>query len=158
MAELKLTKGHVAIVDEDCESLKYKWCAHEINNKKYVYGRRRINGIHTALHRFVAKAGPDDIVDHINHNTLDNRSCNLRLVNASENAANNTCKRGKSGYIGTYELPYGGKYKAEIKVNNKCIHIGTYNNAIEAAKAFDAYAYKIRGEFYTYNFPEELNI
>ena len=157
MAKLELTRGYVAIVDDDSPALQYKWCAHVIRNGQYVYGRRRIGREHISLHRFITNAGPNEIVDHINHNTLDNRSCNLRLVNASENAANNKCRRGRTGYIGVYTLPYGS-YKAGIKVNNKTIHIGTYADPIDAAKAFDQYAYKIRGEYYTYNFPEELGI
>lgn len=83
--EIRLTKGYVSIVDdEDYEVLsKRKW--HCVFQGTFKYGRSgRIY-----MHRLIMK--PDNtnfVVDHINHDTLDNRRCNLRICTKSENQKN----------------------------------------------------------------------
>ena len=82
------------------------------------------------LHRLLVGAKPNDIVDHINGNPLDNRKCNLRIVDASTNSAsarklnsNNKSSgvRGiKKSKYGTYEVRYINKY------------YGTYKNIADA--------------------------
>jgi len=52
-----------------------------------------------SLPRFILKAKKNQIVDHINRNTLDNRRCNLRIVNARQSALNRRLKS-NTGRIG----------------------------------------------------------
>ncbi len=54
---------------------------------------------HLLLSRFVMNAQQGQIVDHINRNPLDNRRCNLRIVNKRQNSLNKKCKN-SSGFIG----------------------------------------------------------
>ena len=57
---------------EDVELVRqYTWC---INNG-YVVNRTGV-----LLHRLLISAPRNKDVDHINHNKLDNRKCNLRIV------------------------------------------------------------------------------
>lgn len=52
--------------------------------------QRLVNKKQTAksIHRHILNPPKNKQVDHINHNTLDNRKCNLRLVTRSENQQN----------------------------------------------------------------------
>lgn len=55
------------------------------------------------LHRLIANAKKGKVVDHINRNTLDNRSNNLRVVTQVENTINNggvAHKNSKTGILG----------------------------------------------------------
>ena len=61
-----------------------------INNRNYE--RVSVSGINYLAHRlaFLYMTGemPDEMVDHINGKTLDNRWCNLRKANKYQNAQN----------------------------------------------------------------------
>ena len=63
------------------------------------------------LSRYIMHAGRGDLVDHINRNRLDNRRCNLRIVNTRQNALNVIVKN-NTGYIGVgiYTRKGGLKY------------------------------------------------
>ena len=103
------------------------------------------------IHRKVMKANPGQIVDHINHNGLDNRSENLRFVTVGQNRQRSTCKpQGKVGYYGVSFI--SNRYRAAIWHNNTCHYLGRYLTAIEAAKAYDVAAMKFFGEHCKTNF------
>lgn len=124
------------IVDEDLyiELLKYKWT---IVNKKYIHGR--VNKKYVRLHRFVLNYYGNDLVDHINGNTFDNRRNNLRIVTENQNAMNKSKRKGKSSsqYLGVYFDKKLNKWCALIKINKKNIHLGKFDNEIDAAKTRD---------------------
>ena len=53
------------------------------------------------MHRLIMDAPDGTVVDHINHDTRDNRKANLRVVSQSNNLHNrNLSKRNKSGHTG----------------------------------------------------------
>ena len=91
-------------------------------------------------------------IDHINHNGLDNRKCNLRICTNAENNRNKDFKRSPiSGYTG---IRYNSKvqnYYVRIMVNKKEISLGAYKtleNAIKARiegeeKYFGNFRYKV---------------
>ena len=73
--KIKSTQGKFIIVDDDLfeELNQYNWCA---NRKgKTYYAERRGSGVIVYIHRQILnlKSGDGKIVDHINHNGLDNR-------------------------------------------------------------------------------------
>jgi|TARA_R100000482_G_scaffold123244_1_gene72782 hypothetical protein len=79
---------------------------------------------------------PKDQIDHINHDATDNRIINLREVSGFENQKNRTLqKNSTTGYTGVTWHKTNKKYTARIKVNNKDIHLGSYDNLEEAIKA-----------------------
>ena len=85
------------------------------------------------LHRLVMDCPNDMVVDHINHNRLDNRKENLRICNSSQNNMNrNKNNRKTSGYTGVCYKPKINKWQAYIKEKKKPIHLGYYNTPEEA--------------------------
>ena len=48
-------------------------------------------------------------------------------------------KDNTSGYKGVYYNKRNNKYKAQIRVNKKLIHLGVFQTAVEAAKAYNNY-------------------
>lgn len=75
------------------------------SNKVYVVYMKHTNSHYLItdnkkyIHRLILNAQKGQEVDHINHNTLDNRRCNLRLVTHKENRLNN-----KKFYTDSYKV------------------------------------------------------
>ena len=108
-----------------------------INNSGYL--TTGINNEITSIHKLIAETWiqypiPKYLeVDHINNIKTDNKLNNLQLLTKNENSSKE--KQPKSGYTGVSKTK-NNKYKAKIEHNNKCIHIGTYNTAKQAHKAY----------------------
>ena len=159
MKEIPLTKGKVALVDdEDYEWLKQsKWYAQSSRSNFYAC-RKSKNQLSTQtkerMHRLIMSAPDNMEVDHINRNSLDNQRKNLRICTRSQNAMN-TPKSiiNTSGYKGVIWFSRDNKWRAEIRVFGKNKHLGLYENIIDAAHAYDEAAKKYRGEFAVLNFP-----
>lgn len=153
MREIKLTRGKVALVDdEDYEYLNgFKW--HVTSSRNYAYagcyiksgGRERTLIL---MHRFILCPPTSMIIDHINHNTLDNRKENLRICSKSQNGMNRMKqKNGRSPYKGVSWHSMGGKWTAQIAIDKKVVYIGLYNSEKEAALAYNNKATELYGEF-----------
>ena len=103
------------------------------------YIRFRVNGVLERAHRMAwlynnGVLEPDMVVDHINHNKLDNRLSNLRLVSKSENSKNlSKPKNNTSGVAGVYKDR--GRWRSKITVNGKNKYLGTYSNKEGAVKS-----------------------
>lgn len=156
---IPLTRGYEAIIDdEDAERvLSLKWTAQEgcKAKKVRVYAKSRTSYGSIQLHRFIMDAKKGELVDHINHDTLDNRRSNLRIATPSQNLANVKSRRGKSGYLGIYTTTGSDRFRAEVCCNYK-IHraAGSFATAEEAALARDKIAIRLFGEFAALNFEE----
>ena len=100
-----------------------------------VDGRRKT--VTAPLHRVVMKLLSPLKVDHRNHNTLDNRRANLRLVTHAENMQNRkgARKQSSSGVRGVSWYPRTGKWKVGLKVHGRQIHLGYYDSLAEAEAA-----------------------
>lgn len=79
---------------------------------------------------------PDDLIDHIDHDTLNNRIDNLREVNANGNMHNyiKPNSNNKLGYLGVSAC--GNKLQAEIKTYGKRKYLGSFNTPEEAHAAY----------------------
>ena len=87
---LPLPRGQFAIIDtEDYQRVAaYSW--HRTTGGEYVaaiIGDRK-KRTHFYLHRVIMDPPEDMVIDHINHNTLDNRKSNLRICTQEENMQN----------------------------------------------------------------------
>ncbi len=100
------------------------------------------------MHRFIMNAKKDQMIDHINRNTLDNRKTNLRFCSSTENHANQTIRSdNKSGYKGVVWHKRIKKWQAGITLKRKRMHIGYFIEKLEAAKAYNNKATQLFGEF-----------
>jgi hypothetical protein len=106
---------------------------------------------HGYIHREIMGCykGDGKIVDHINGNTLDNRRCNLRFVTPSQHAQN-ICGFSKDHPKGVCFDKSRNKWKAEIRVNKKRIHIGRYETQQEALEAYKEASFKYHGDYSFY--------
>lgn len=84
------------------------------------------------MHNGEIPAGFD--IDHINHNRLDNRIENLRLVSRSENLKNKGVVLSSSGEMGVYWSKAAEKWEASITVCGRKKYLGLFDS-VESAKA-----------------------
>jgi len=96
-----------------------------------LYMKIRINKKQYSAHRlaFLYMTGkwPENQIDHINHIRNDNKWSNLREATSTENNRNQSIsKSNKSGFTGVYWSKLERKWKAQIKINNKVIGLGTF--------------------------------
>jgi hypothetical protein len=168
-ASIPLSRGLVAIVDdEDLTDLsRDKWYARPgsgteyAKRQTYVDGRARTESMHSRIMR--PPAGM--IVDHINHDGLDNRRSNLRVATYEQNARNKVSLRLKSGDLkgASWDDSARRKYKWAARIyagpvggNGKRgrIRLGYFATEEEAALAYDVAAREHFGEFAFCNFPD----
>ena len=160
VARLQTSKGVLMMDAEDLHLLEGGYM--EIRRgyaRMRTYGKPRKN-IGT-VSRLVMDAQSDMVVDHINHNTLDNRRCNLRVCTRSENRRNGRKHRQSKARFkgvfyhahGTYSGKRGGKgrWRSYTRVKGKRIWLGYYATDIEAAMAYNRFAANEFGEFACFN-------
>lgn len=163
MKEIPLTRGYVALVDdEDYERVSaHKWCAavqRRADGTFRVYAVRndvRINGKQQKirLHRFILTAPCGMVVDHINGNTLDNRRANMRICSHAENGCNRRAQGGgKSYFKGVVWNKQRGKWEAQVWSKGRRVYAGLFTCEEDAARAYDAKATRLFGEFAKTNF------
>ena len=105
MQKILLARGKVALVDDRDYGylMQWKWYAHKSYDAFYVRRNIPVNGKEKdkRMHRIIMCVPKGMFVDHINHNTLDNRRENLRICTQSQNSHNAVLStRNSSGYKG----------------------------------------------------------
>jgi AP2-like factor (euAP2 lineage) len=151
------SKGRYALVDdEDYEYLsQFRWvCTHQ----DYVTSRKENRTI--LMHREILGLSPgQEIVDHVNHDTLDNRRANLRISTVQENARNQLPQQNRkmaSPYKGVQWSKRLGLWVASIVVDKSRTHLGNFFTQREAAAAYNAAALEMFGDFaYLNEIPDE---
>ena len=154
---MPLSQGKFAIVDaEDYERLKqYKW--HVDKGDSTNYAARGIVGKNFRMHREILGAPKGLVVDHINHNGLDNRRSNLRLCTVRQNNMNRRPSRRKNKWSRFKGVSWDKQrrlFTAYIQQDGKMVRLGRFESEVEAAKAYDKKARELFGEFAYLNFPE----
>jgi len=159
MKEIPLTKGYVAIVDdEDYQPLsKYSWIAHVNGGHVCAIRSTHVNGksVNLRMHRVIMNAPRELEIDHVNGDPLDNRKSNLRLCTHQQNCHNFRKYKGKSRYKGVYPIKGSIKWGSQLRCGDTCYTLGRFMAEEEAAHAYDTAARKHFGEFARCNFPNE---
>lgn len=149
--EIELTRGFKAVIDDDDFELirGFKWRAH--SSRTYIYAAGRAPGIACMLmHRLITGAENGMYVDHIDHDTLNNRRSNLRVCSASENGCNRKVfahsrsqirnvwqEKDSRGYL---------RWRADVRFSGKRVR-RWFNSSEEAKKWADSVRFNLHGEF-----------
>jgi hypothetical protein len=120
-----------------------------MNNKGYVMYSSIKDGLNNKrLHRVIMNCPEDMVVDHINHDKLNNCRSNLRICTNQQNLMNvSKYKSNKSGVSGVCWFKPSEKWQAYIRLNNKLIHLGYFDNFEEASRVRKEAEKKYYGEF-----------
>lgn len=108
------------------------------------------------MHREIMQPPKGMIVDHADPNRANNCRFNLRVCTREENMRNNRKRRGSSSqYKGVGYSKRLRKFYARIWFEGENRHLGYHAEEAEAARAYDAGAVEMFGEFARLNFPQE---
>jgi len=158
MRHLVLSKGHIAIVDdEDYEMVStVKWHAQEARRKDgtlRVYAARKIGRPDGSrelvlLHRVITGAPKGMEVDHADGNALNNCRANLRVCTKHENQRNQRPQGGRSSALKGVSWHKRDKaWYAYISINDKQTYLGKFLSEREAGMAYDRAAIAAYGEY-----------
>lgn len=155
--EIALTRGKTALIDDDdFERVSaHRWWAFpppSPNTCWYAYTQIKRKTVH--LHAFVMRTKPGEQIDHADRNGLNCQKANLRFATSSQQIQNQAKRSGcASQFKGvTFER---GRWRARIWPKEGAIHLGKFNDETEAARAYDAKARELFGEFACLNLPDE---
>jgi hypothetical protein len=116
---------------------------------KHVYWEIKVFGKKYKAHNlaYYYMTGIWTQIDHRNNKTLDNRFCNLRPANDSENGKNKLITKNSCKYKGVSRVSKSNKFQASITVNYKSIYLGIFDTPEEAYAAYCEAASKHHKEF-----------
>lgn len=116
---------------------RYKYLSKRKN--KIIYLTKHLTGL--------------DYIDHIDRNKLNNLRSNFRKATFSQNACNrDKIKRAcSSSFKGVCFNKEANKWIAYITKNSKKIHLGRFEQEIDAAIAYNIKAKELHGEFAVLN-------
>lgn len=156
--DLPLTRGYVAVFDAADLPLVAgrNWCALVTRRGVYALGSRPRGSIEPRgllLHRhLLGVTNSKTHVDHKDRNTLNNARDNLRVCTHAQNQGNRPkIVAGSSRFKGVC-LNKSGTWTAYIKRDGRSTNIGSFDDEIEAALAYDRAALDVFGEFALTNF------
>jgi len=153
------------------------WCSKNALNTYAIHSSSTTK--HIGMHAVIMNTPKGMHTDHINGDGLDNRKENMRVCTAQQNFQNRKLRSDSStGFKGVAYYPINKKKYTSKKTGITTIHesvlkkpyrsyignpertgmhisLGWYATAEEAARARDAKAKELHGEFAYLNFPDE---
>lgn len=129
----------------------FEWIGYRQGTKKgkklgqitqYGYLLVEINGRNYRLHRlawfYIYGYWPKVYIDHINGIKTDNRICNLREADRSQNMQNQKKAQSinKTGLLGVYPSTKSKTFRSIITINNRRIELGSFKTKEEAHEAY----------------------
>jgi hypothetical protein len=126
--KIKRKKGNIGAIAGTIGRNGYRIIG--IDNKLYL--------AHRLAWFYVHKTWPEFVIDHINHNKLDNRIMNLRSVTQKENGKNILIKKSNASSANGVRFRSGGRknpWQARVMHDKKEISLGHYSTFEEALLA-----------------------
>lgn len=109
---------------------------------------RRYYKAHRLAWFYMTGVWPDEEMDHINMNKLDNRFENIRPVTRAQNQWNREVRKDtQSGIKGVQFSKQKNKWHVCIKANGKRIHVGFFASLEDARFAREQASNKYHGEY-----------
>lgn len=136
------------------KNFPYKWVPFYNKNSNTYYGKATMyisNNGKTGtrksiyIHRLICGVtNPNDMVDHIDHNGLNDRTSNLRVTVNKKNLEHRKGKNSnnKSGYRNVAVID--GKFVVQLQLNGKNTKLGVFTDVDEAG----AFAEDMRQKYY----------
>jgi len=156
--KIDLLKGFFCLIDPEDQDFAESLSWYRDASGYAVRGFKRPKYRRLYLHREIAARSigrellPDEVVDHINRDKLDNRRSNLRVCTPAQNAANKSLQvNSTTGFKGVSLAP-SGNYHAAIRLNGTSRRLGSFPDPREAAWMFDQFAIGVYGEYAATNF------
>lgn len=140
----KMLNGDEFFIDNDDydKIKKYRWGVHKSG---YVTANTEFGSV--KMHRLIIGAKKGEIVDHINHNKLDNRKENLRICTSQQNAMNREDKhKSKSGIMGVSYYKRTEKWMARISMDGRS-RTKFFKNIEDAISQRKAWEKEMFGEY-----------
>lgn len=118
------------------------------NRTYYIRSCLKEDGIiKKAIHRVIMNAQKGQLIDHINHDGLDNRRCNLRICTHTQNNINRRKFKGASVFKGVSWCTRLNRWRAQIRPSGCSIYLGYFKHEKDAARAYNEKAKEMFGEF-----------
>lgn len=128
--------GH-AVVDASDERAVIAFGPWHPTGTGYAATTKKVDGkqLQVRMHRFLLGLVPGDGLegDHINHDRLDNRRSNLRILNRQENSQNHPGRGGSSPFRGVSWSRKDGRWYAYARVDGSMKNLGLHESELEAA-------------------------
>lgn len=153
-----LTQGMTALVDPSDwrRVMRHKWCPlRKRNGRLYAQANVKRCGkwVRVLLHRFILGDDAPPLIDHKDNDGLNCTRENLRAATMSENQ-HNSGPRTPNGFKGVSWHKKAKKWVAQICKDGKRVHLGLFDDEVQAAKAYDRAAVELHGQFARLNFEE----
>ena len=156
----KVAAGRVTLVDDEDYELvmQYRWNVKEevrngLPHGPYAVTSYRVAGkIHILLMHKLITGWPR--TDHVDHDGLNNQRSNLRPATNAQNQQNSRSGSGTSRYKGVCWAKRERKWRAVIRPDGVQRYLGYFDVEEDAARAYDAAALEIYGEYACVNFPD----
>jgi hypothetical protein len=143
MQHIPLSQGQVALVDDADHPLlsDFRWSyrAERDGRQGYAVRHHKVDGKDRLcyMHRQIMQPAPGFEVIFLNHDRLDCRRENLRVVSKEEARRHHRVRRdSKSGVKGVRYNPDGDTWSAVVYRNGRCYTVGTYYSQGEAEAAY----------------------
>ena len=108
------------------------------------------------MHRQIMQPPKGMVVDHLNRNRLNDCRSNLRVCTPGENVHNCTKRVGTvSRFRGVRRYPQRRRWHASVTFEGEYAWLGSFDEEIEAARAYDYGAVERWGRFASVSLPEE---
>jgi hypothetical protein len=121
------------VLKGNIQTLKSGYKRHRtgINGKQYTTARILYKLSH--LEWDIEDSGPNNTIDHISINSLDNRIENLRTATMAQQTLNRKCMIDVKGY---YWCKASQKWKAQISIDGEYKYLGYFDLEADARQAY----------------------